>query len=203
MEITEKGSPVAFDDKQGSFSTCLTPCKNITAEFRLPLKKSTLNEWMCEGLFYLSLSCELQPWAIKNPQCSCWGRLWTGIFFLCLHHQMSEACARSFSIWKDKTHKRQSKMSSSNKLTCKRDFAACVYLSDAQNPISPPPTYTMYVYTGTYSHRGKGGELNQSREEGERGNSSQSWVKKNMADCIHVPSINSYKCTPWINVSFP
>ncbi len=57
---------------------------------------------MCEGLFYPSLPCKRQPWAIKNPQCSCWGWLWTGIFFLCLHHQMSEACARSFSIWKGK-----------------------------------------------------------------------------------------------------
>ncbi len=53
-------------------------------------------------------------------------------------------------------------MSSSKKIYM--DFAAGIYLSEAQNPI-PPPLHTVYVYT-VYSiliHTGKGGgeELNQ------------------------------------------
>jgi hypothetical protein len=38
-------------------------------------------------------------------------------------------------------------MSSSKKIDLQRDFAAGVYLSEAQNPILPPPLYTVYVYT--------------------------------------------------------
>ncbi len=66
-----------------------------------------------------------------------------------------------------------------------RDFAADVYLTEAQKPIPPPLTHCIRVYN-TYSHvEGGGGELNQ--REGERGNSSQSWVENtNMAD-KHLP----------------
>jgi len=46
-------------------------------------------------------------------------------------------------------------MSSSKKLTCKGDFAAGVYLSEAQNPI-PPLTYCIRVYS-ILIHTGKGG----------------------------------------------
>jgi hypothetical protein len=74
-------------------------------------------------------------------------------------------------------------MSSSKKIDFWRDFAAVVYLSEAQDPI--PPLHTVYMYAvylftqGT----GEGGELNQ--REGERGNGSQSWVENtNMIDCI-------------------
>ncbi len=56
-------------------------------------------------------------------------------------------------------------MSSSKKIDQERDFAASIYLSeaqDAQNPIPPAPCtlYTCMQYT--YSHRegGKGGEMN-------------------------------------------
>jgi hypothetical protein len=56
------------------------------------------------------------------------------------------------------------------------DFAAGVYLSEAQNPMHPP-------YPLVLIHTGKGGELNQ--REGERENSSQSWVENtNTTDCI-------------------
>ncbi len=56
-------------------------------------------------------------------------------------------------------------MSSSKKIYLERDFAAGVYLAEAQNPIPlpPPPLHTVYVYTPvytiqyTYSHS-KGGE---------------------------------------------
>ncbi len=59
-------------------------------------------------------------------------------------------------------------------------FAAGVDQSEVQNPITPPPLYTLYTciqqYTCTCSHRegGRvgGGEFNQ--REGEGGNSSQS-----------------------------
>jgi hypothetical protein len=51
-------------------------------------------------------------------------------------------------------------MSSSKKIDLSRDFAAGVYLSEAQNPIPPPQTlYTVYQ---VLIHTGKGGgELNQ------------------------------------------
>ncbi len=39
-------------------------------------------------------------------------------------------------------------MSSAKKTDFWRDFAAGVYLSEAQNPISPPPLLTVYVYMG-------------------------------------------------------
>jgi hypothetical protein len=65
------------------------------------------------------------------------------------------------------------------------DFAAGVYLVEAQNPISPPAVthcicvYSLLIHTG----KGGGGELNQ--REGERENSSQSWVENtNTTDCI-------------------
>jgi hypothetical protein len=44
-------------------------------------------------------------------------------------------------------------MSSSKKMTCKGDFAAGVYLTEAQNP--PCTLYTCIQYT--YSHREEGG----------------------------------------------
>ncbi len=42
------------------------------------------------------------------------------------------------------------------------DFAADVYLTEAQNPQLPPPPYTLYTCIQyTYSHReGRGGDLN-------------------------------------------
>ncbi len=47
-----------------------------------------------------------------------------------------------------------------------RDFAAGVYLSEAQNLIPPSPLHTVYVYTVYVltvlaQGRGEGGELNQ------------------------------------------
>jgi hypothetical protein len=56
---------------------------------------------------------------------------------------------------------------------------AGVYLSEAQNPITPPLTHCICVYSIRYlftqERGGTGGELNQ--REGVRGNSSQSWVE--------------------------
>jgi hypothetical protein len=52
------------------------------------------------------------------------------------------------------------------KLACKRDFAAGVYLPQAQNTITPllhtVYVYTVYLYT---QGRGRGGELNQREWE--------------------------------------
>jgi hypothetical protein len=68
-----------------------------------------------------------------------------------------------------------------------RDFAADVYLSEAQDPIPPPLThcvcgYSILIHTGK-GNGGGGGGLNQ--REGERGNSSRSWIENtNMTDCI-------------------
>jgi hypothetical protein len=60
-------------------------------------------------------------------------------------------------------------MSSSDNIDLYRDFAAGVYLSEAENPIPLPP-YTLYTcmqYICTYAHR-EGGYLNQ--RGGEKGN---------------------------------
>jgi hypothetical protein len=73
------------------------------------------------------------------------------------------------------------------KIYLQGDFAAGIYLSEAQNPITPPPPYTLhtvYVYPVNLFIRGRGGgRLNQ--REGAKGNSSQSWVENTyMTDCI-------------------
>jgi hypothetical protein len=68
----------------------------------------------------------------------------------------------------------------------KRDFAACVYLSEAQNPIPPPspppPTNCIRVYSKLiHTEKGGGGRVEPER----RGNSSHSWVENtNMTGCI-------------------
>jgi hypothetical protein len=54
-------------------------------------------------------------------------------------------------------------MSPSKKLTCK-DFAAGVYLSEAQNPIPPPLTHCIHVCSiliHTRKGGGEGGRVNQ------------------------------------------
>jgi hypothetical protein len=91
-------------------------------------------------------------------------------------------------------------MSSSKKNDPYRDFAAGVYLSEAQNPIPPPSLthcmrvpYIVYLFT---HGKGVGGKLYQ--REGERGNSSQSRVENtNMTACISIfQSINPDKHLP-------
>ena len=54
----------------------------------------------------------------------------------------------------------------------KMDFAAGVYLSEAQNPTHTPRTQYIRVYTMVLIHtgQGRGGGVNQ--REGEKGNSS-------------------------------
>jgi hypothetical protein len=52
-------------------------------------------------------------------------------------------------------------MSSSTKSYLKRDFAAGVYLSEAQNPTTPPYTlYTVYLFT---QGKGEGGRAEPQR----------------------------------------
>ncbi len=84
-------------------------------------------------------------------------------------------------------------MSLSKQIYLSRDFAAGVYLSEAQNPIPPPLLTHCNVYTVTYSHMEaeRGGELNQ-RE----GLESQQFTKlgrKYQHDCLYLQSINSNK----------
>jgi hypothetical protein len=78
-------------------------------------------------------------------------------------------------------------MSSSKKnLPVKGLCGRCLFVCGTE-PHSPP-LHTVYVHT-VYQFtqgRGEGGELNQ--REGERGNSSQSWVENtNMTDYISSP----------------
>jgi hypothetical protein len=60
------------------------------------------------------------------------------------------------SLGCDKTHGRHCKMSS-KKIDLKRDFAAGVYLSEAQNPILPSSPYTLYrcLFTQRREKEGK------------------------------------------------
>ncbi len=67
-------------------------------------------------------------------------------------------------------------MSSSKKIDLYRNFAAGVYnlYVWGPEPHTLSPLHTIYVYTVYLFHREMEGELKQ--REGERGNSSQSWV---------------------------
>jgi hypothetical protein len=70
-------------------------------------------------------------------------------------------------------------MSSSKKIDLKRDFAACVYLYEAQNPI--PPLYTIHMCNTVYLFtKGRGGGRVEPERRGEGQNrreyTSQSWV---------------------------
>ncbi len=102
----------------------------------------------------------------------------------------------------DKTHRKQCKMSSSKKMTCKgtlRQVFICLFPRTSYPP--PPPIHTVCVYT-VYLFTREGGDLNQ--REGERGNSSQSWVENtNITDCISslLALINTYPKVPF-HVSF-
>jgi hypothetical protein len=59
-------------------------------------------------------------------------------------------------------------MSSSKKIDLKRDFAAGVYLSEAQNPIPPPHTHCVRVYSILiHTGKGRGGRVELERR-GER-----------------------------------
>jgi hypothetical protein len=82
-------------------------------------------------------------------------------------------------------------MSSPKKIDLKRDFAAGVYLSEVQNPITPLLPFThcirvfriQFLFPCTGDGGGGGRELNQRK--GDRANSSQSWVENtNMTDCL-------------------
>ncbi len=87
-----------------------------------------------------------------------------------------------------------------------RDFAAGVYLSEAQDPIPLPP-YTLYTCIHSIlidtGKGGEGGELNQ--RDGERGNREEyrslSWVENtNITECTqeicYLQSKNSDKHLP-------
>jgi hypothetical protein len=75
-------------------------------------------------------------------------------------------------------------MSSSKTIDLSMDFAACVYLFEAQIPI-PPPHNTVYVYTVYLFTQVKWESLTREKGIVASGNSSQSWVENtNMTYCI-------------------
>ncbi len=60
-------------------------------------------------------------------------------------------------------------MSSSKKVYLERDFAAGAYLSEAQNPIPPPPFHIVYLFTVyLFTQRRGGGEKLKRRLEGQQ-----------------------------------
>ncbi len=56
-------------------------------------------------------------------------------------------------------------MLSSKKFTCK-GLRTGVYLSEAQNPHTPPPLHTVSLYTVYIFTQGRGGELTRKRVRG-------------------------------------
>ncbi len=63
-------------------------------------------------------------------------------------------------------------MSSSKKIDMYRDFAASIYLCEAQNPIPPPPPYTLNTcvqYTNSHTKGGGGGGWRVEQREGLEG----------------------------------
>ncbi len=83
-------------------------------------------------------------------------------------------------------------MSSTQKIDQQRDFAAGVYLSDAQNPIPHPP-YTLYIQGKV----GGGGE--EGRAEPKRRFEGQQFTKpgrKYQQDWLYLQSLNSDKHLP-------
>ncbi len=75
------------------------------------------------------------------------------------------------------------KMQSSKKIDLYVDFAAGVYLYEAQNPMPPSLTHCKSVQYA-YSHReaGEGGKVKPERRL--EGHNSQSWVKNTNMTCI-------------------
>jgi hypothetical protein len=76
---------------------------------------------------------------------------------------------------KVKTHRRQCKKASSKKIGLLKDFAAGVYLSEAQNPIPPPPlTHCICVYSILLFTQGR---RERGRVEPERRGKGQQFTK--------------------------
>ncbi len=65
-------------------------------------------------------------------------------------------------------------MLSSKKIDLYRDFAAGVFLSEAQNPIPPHPLHTVYVYTVYLFTQGR---VARGRDETERNFEVQHFTK--------------------------
>jgi hypothetical protein len=87
-------------------------------------------------------------------------------------------------------------MSSSKKIDLYRDFAASVYLSEAQNPIPLfPLTHCMSVYSILIHTRkgGRGRVIPERRGEGQQFTKSG---RKYQHDCLYLQSINSDKHLP-------
>ncbi len=87
-----------------------------------------------------------------------------------LHINSRKRCMVECSPWKNKTHRRQCKMSSSKKWTCKKDFAGrCLSVLGLEpHTSSPLHIVHIHVYTYyTYSHRerGEGGTVEPERRE--------------------------------------
>ncbi len=78
--------------------------------------------------------------------------------------------------------------------TCEGDIAAGVYLSEAQNPIHPPPPCTMYTCVQyIYSHMEGGGGGGERRLEGQQ---VTKLGQKYKHDWLYLQSINSDKRLP-------
>ncbi len=103
---------------------------------------------------------------------------------LCFHH---------FSYTKEKTHRRQCKMSSSKKSPVEGLCGRCLYVWGPWNS-TPHPSHTVYVHTVYLFTQKRGGELKQ--REGYRGKSSQRWVEKYQHDLLYLQLINSDKHLP-------
>jgi hypothetical protein len=85
-------------------------------------------------------------------------------------------------------------MSSSKKIALYSDIAAGVYLSEAQNPISPPPPYTLhsvYVYIVYLLTQGRGRGRESEPEGRLKGQQFTKPGRKYQHDWLYLQSINS------------
>jgi hypothetical protein len=109
--------------------------------------------------FFIILDCNIaHPFDMIQAKITIISKCRTGMrhFF---NHDIGLLAEGRREACKDNAHRRQCKMFSSKQVHLQRDFAAGVYLSEAQNPL-PPITHYIRVYR-IITHTGGGGELKQ------------------------------------------
>jgi hypothetical protein len=99
---------------------------------------------------------------------------------------------KKFSAWKDKTHRRQCKMSSSKELTCKVTLRQVFICLRPRTPGHPPLTHCIRVHSiHIHTGRGEGGRVEPVRRLQGQQFTKLGW--KYQHDWLYLQSINSDK----------